>query len=680
MEPLLQVIDLNIDYYTKKGPLRAIRNLNFQVEPGQIVGMVGESGCGKSTVASALMRLLSTNGRINSGKIIYKNTDIVTMTNDQIRAIRGQEISMIFQNPMTSLNPVFSIEQQMVDSILANSYPGNKMNRKIALDHAIKNLRSVEIPDVSERIKGYPFQFSGGMCQRIMIAMALQANPSLLIADEPTSALDVTLQAQISQLLLKLRDEKETSILYITHDLGIVAQLCDQVIVLYAGGMVESGNVFDIFKHPLHPYTQALLRSHPSYHLRQSRLATIPGRVPDLIDLPRGCKFAERCSFAKSICYDHDPQMTAIENRHVYCHAYSSESKKLFAGSFIAEKKMVVDIDYKRKISGEYLVKIEGLGTYFDRQPGFIARLKDGETGVLKAVNNVNINVRKGEIFGVVGESGSGKTTLARSILRLVEPSVGTVIINDHDITKTSQSKFRDMRSSMQMIFQDPISSLSPRKSVKDLLLEPFKVQKISVDRTQKVNELLETVSLSAEQADKFPHQLSGGQARRVGIARALALRPELLIADEPTAGLDISVAAGILNLLKDLSDNYGQTIIIITHDLNTVRFIADRIAVMYLGKILEIGETDHLFSNPSHPYTEALMSSIAVPNPEIREKDKQLAIKGEIPSPQNPPSGCVFHTRCVYQKHLCVDKSPQLSNIGSSDSYDLVACHYPLR
>ncbi len=684
MEAVFQAVELDIKYHTRQATLTAVRHVNFDVKPGQIVGLVGESGCGKSTIASAIMRLLPPNGEISGGKLLFKGDDLRTMSEDDMRRIRGRQISMIFQDPMTSLNPVFSIEQQMVDTIQAHPPNDRPITRREARQRAVAMLERVGIPDAAQRIQNFPHQFSGGMRQRIMIAVALQSNPSLLVADEPTSALDVTLEAQITDLVRGLRDELQTAILYITHDLGIVARICDQVVVLYAGNVVETGDVFHVFKSPLHPYTRALLRSHPSSQTRAVRLVTIPGRVPSLRDLPLGCKFSPRCELAAPICFQKEPQSIRSGAQTVACHAFQpgwtaarlASPDSAPAVSQEAERETRTILHPADISSGEKVIQTERIKVYFKDTAGWLSKILGQKEGLVRAVDGVDIAVKRGETLALVGESGSGKTTLGRVILCLQQPTLGEVCVEGKDITGLSQARIRPLRARMQMIFQDPISCLSPRKTVAELLLEPFRIHHIPVDKPQKVSELLEMVGLSSEQAGKYPHQLSGGQARRVGIARALALKPAILVADEPTAGLDVSVAAGILNLMKDLLERLNLTYILITHNLNIIGFIANRVAVMYLGKVVELGETQALFTHPRHPYTEALMSAVALPDPELREKRRRIILEGEIPSSRNPPPGCPFHPRCRYLQERCTHEPPLLT--PGPDPSHLSACHYP--
>ncbi|MCU0510237.1 MAG: ABC transporter ATP-binding protein [Anaerolineae bacterium] len=674
--PLFEVRDLAIKYHTRDGILTAISGVDFDVHPGEIVGVVGESGCGKSTVAAAVMRLLPPNGEIAAGSMMFQGRDLARLTDEEMRKVRGKEISMIFQDPMTSLNPFFSVETQMLDALRAHPTTAAGQNPR---DLAIAMLKRVGIPDPEVRIKEYPHQFSGGMRQRIMVAIALATRPALLVADEPTSALDVTLEAQIVDLISDLRRELGTAVLYITHDLGVVAQLCDRVMVMYAGSIVESGDVYTTFANPRHPYTQALLRSHPSRSARRTRLVTIPGRVPSLRDLPTGCKFAPRCHHAEAICHSTEPTAVQSGAQTVLCHFPDEILVVQYEPELhlTAEVAAAVTPALPPEIAQRAVVETEKLEKHFVDNVGILGELTRAKRGSVRAVDGVDITLRRGETLALVGESGSGKTTLGRTILRLLDPTGGRLVIDGQEITRMKQSALQPLRARMQMIFQDPYSSLSPRMKVSSILQEPFRIHNVAAG-PNKVDELLATVGLSSESADKYPHQLSGGQARRVGIARALALAPELLVADEPTAGLDVSVAAGVLNLLKDLSEQLHLTMLIITHNLNVIGFIADRVAVMYLGKVVEIGRTDDIFTNPRHPYTEALISAIAQPDPTLRSARRRILLPGEIPSPRNPPPGCAFHPRCRYAEAKCAEQSPPLMAVDGEEH--LSACYFPER
>ncbi len=674
MGALLQVKDLEIKYHTREGVLTAIRNTSFEVNESDIVGIVGESGCGKSTVASAVMRLLPPNGEISSGQILFQGRDLRQLDKEEMRAIRGKELAMIFQDPMTSLNPVFSVEDQMIDALRAHQETGEPQFHQALRARAVEMLDRVGIADAARQIKEYPHQFSGGMRQRIMIATALLSNPAILIADEPTSALDVTLEAQIVDLIKSLRDELGTAILYITHDLGIVAQLCDQVLVMYAGNIVEAGETLTIFEKPQHPYTRALLRSHPTRSLLAGRLRTIRGRVPSLKELPVGCKFAPRCDYALAACHTTEPQLIQVGGHRVLCHICHEEIE-IEEAPPRAESSEFADRQ-ERTASEDVVVEVRELRTHFSDHVSLLGKVLGQRGGTVRAVDGVDVAIRRGETLALVGESGSGKTTLGRTILRLEPTTGGEILVQGQDITTLRQSALRPMRAQMAMIFQDPSSSLSPRMKVSSLLLEPFLIHGVPIKSKNKVDELLEMVGLSTEQADKYPHQLSGGQARRVGIARALALNPEFLVADEPTSGLDVSVAAGILNLLKELRERLNLTYIVISHNLNVISFIADRVAVMYLGKIVELAETKALFARARHPYTEALMSAIPLPDPRLRGKRERILLTGEIPSPRNPPPGCPFHPRCRYAQERCSVEIPPLQ--AAEGTEHLTACYFP--
>jgi len=678
VSPLLVIEDLRIRYHTREGILTAIRDVSFEIADREIVGIVGESGCGKSTVSSAIMRLLPPNGEIAGGRIVFQSQDLRQLDQEAMREIRGKDMAMIFQDAMTSLNPVFSVREQMVDALRAHPAGGRRQSREQLVKRAVDMLDRVGIPDAPRQIEQFPHQFSGGMRQRISIAVALLSNPSLLIADEPTSALDVTLEAQIIDLIRGLRDEFGTAILYITHDLGVIAQICDRVMVMYAGNIVESGDVFDIFERPRHPYTQALLRSHPSRSMRGARLRTIPGRVPSLLDLPAGCKFAPRCEYAADVCHAGEPEMARVDGQRVLCFAYHAD----WAGTMPrlpSAAKMPESAGAKAADSlEEIVVETRELRTHFRDHMGLLSQMLGQRAGRVRAVDGVDIQIRRGETLALVGESGSGKTTFGRTVLQLERATEGQVIVEGRDITTLSQSQIRPMRVRMQMIFQEPFASLNPRMKVSSLVLEPFQIHGQAVDAQSKVEELLAMVGLSSEQADKYPHQLSGGQARRVGIARALAFHPDILVADEPTTGLDVSVAASILNLLQDLRERLSLTYIVITHNLNVAGFIADRVAVMYLGKIVELADTRQLFEQPKHPYTEALMSAVAVPDPRLRDSRQRIILEGEIPSPRNPPPGCPFHPRCRYAERRCAGEVPLLRHLACTERQ--VACHFPDR
>ncbi len=704
MNPILEVQSLGVAYHTQRGALQALHDVNFSVQQGDIVGIVGESGCGKSTIARSILGLLPPNGEVTSGRVLFQDTDLLAVEEKDLRQLRGREISMVFQNPMSSLNPVLTVEAQMLDIQRAHKEHFNQ-GRDLSFQRAISMLERVGIPDAETNIGNYPHQFSGGMRQRILIAMALMSEPPLLVADEPTSSLDVTLQAQILHLLRKLRDEFNTSILYISHDLGVIAQLCNRVFVMYAGRIVELGNVADIFMQPRHPYTRALLKSVPLRHRYKERLTTIPGLVPGLSDLPTGCKFSTRCDYTQDICLSVEPGLLPGGSTDVRCHIYaaesayntgglsptaflsSSQSKSTpqvddLSGAFgmeVASKQHISHIDpliTSRVEDGQQdiLINVRDVSVHFKDKGNIFERLTGKVSGVVSAVDGVNLDVRRGEVIGLVGESGCGKSTIARAILGLVPLTAGEITLGGHNVSEMRGMNLRRLRAQSQMIFQHPIASLSPRMRVSRLVREPYSIHAVAAEEQETLSELLGKVGLTDEQAEKYPHELSGGQARRVGIARALALCPEFLIADEPSSGLDVSVAAGIINLLNDLHKKLKLTYIIITHDLNLVGYIADRIAVMYLGKLVEVGPSERVFDAPAHPYTRALLAAVPVPDPSVRGLDHRMLLKGELPSARTPPHGCRFHTRCPYAEERCYIDLPVLEGIEDGHS---VACHF---
>lgn len=689
METLLEVRGLGVTYHTNRGNLKALTDIGFQVHRGEIVGVVGETGCGKSTVAAAILHLLPPNGEITAGEILFRGRDLRTANEEELRNMRGRELAMIFQDPMCSLNPVFTIGTQMLDIQCAHRDAAS-LTRKDMLQRSIAMLDQVGIPDPAYRINNFPDQFSGGMRQRIMIAMAIMSKPHLLIADEPTASLDVTLEAQILELIKDLRQSYQTSVLYISHNLGVIAQFCDRMMVMYAGRAVEEGDVFALFEQPRHPYTQALLAAVPSRQAFGERLANIPGQVPSLLALPAGCKFSDRCSVAQAVCQEREPRYIQIEDSHVRCHAYDPESgygqlaAEHRAGKLKRDDSVVINtlpsqIREKKSLPPvatskvKCVVKLSNLSMYFSDRRNLFEQLVGKHPSLVRAVDNVDLEICYGEVLGIVGESGSGKTTLGRTMLRLIRPTGGQIYYNGTDTSTLSRKAMRRLRANMQMIFQDPYSSLSPRLRVSYLLSEPYKIYHTPPDEQYSLSELLRMVGLSNEQANKYPHELSGGQARRVSIARALSLHPEFILADEPTSGLDVSVAASILNLMKDLADELNLTYVIITHDLNVVGYISDRVAVMYLGKLMEVGPTEQLFENPVHPYTVALLSAISEPDPHLRQVKRRLLLTGEIPSPKNPPAGCCFHTRCPFTIEVCQRTIPVLDDAGSSQR---TACH----
>ncbi len=664
MPPLLEVRELSVTYHTQHGPFRALHEVSFAIEPGEVVGIVGESGSGKSTVASALMRLLPPNGEISRGELCFEGVDLRRLSESELRNLRGNRIAMIFQDPLTSLNPVFSIGQQMSDALRSHAN-GSNSEASTLRQRIIAALTQVGIPDADRRFDQYPHEFSGGMRQRVMIALALLTRPALLIADEPTSALDVTLEAQILELIAELRRNQKMSVLFITHDLGVVAQLCDRVIVMHNGRIVEQGDVLEIYENPQHEYTKMLLAAAPylSQNHNNAQLSTVNAQLSTGnagIEQPTNPALPRDGSLPV-----HGEGWGGVKNVQL-----PIANAQLPTGNAATEQPTTPDLPRDGWGGVKPLLATHNLTVHFGGRNGW--RLLGLPDKPVRAVDGVDFEIGRGEIIGLVGESGSGKTTLGRALIRLIEPTAGTITYAGDEITHVKGERWQQLRAQMQMIFQDPVSSLSPRLRVSRLLTEPYLIHATPQMQRRSVAELLETVELPQRLAERYPHELSGGQARRVGIARALALQPQFLVADEPSAGLDVSVAATILALFKQLTHSLGLTSLVITHSLHVVSAIADRMAVMYLGKIVESGPTAMMLGQPAHPYTVALISAVSEPNP--RRRRNRLLLSGEIPSPRNPPAGCRFHPRCPLVQDRCRVEEPQMQQVEPGHQ---VACHF---
>ncbi len=669
LPPVLQVNHLVTSFETETGLVHAVDDVSFSVPAGRTLGIVGESGCGKSVTALSIMRLLpKPMGRIRRGEILFRETDLTQLSPEEMSRIRGNRISMIFQEPMTALNPVHRIGRQ-IGEVFRLHFPDMK-NGEIE-ENVLQILQKVGIPEPRLRLREYPHQLSGGMRQRVMIAMALACRPDVLIADEPTTALDVTIQAQILDLIRELQAETGMSVIFITHDLGVIAQLCDTVTVMYAGRVAETAPVDRLFADPRHPYTRGLLSSIPRLKSpRKSRLPVISGTVPGLHDLPEGCRFQNRCPHVRELCRTQPPLRQKGPDHFAACH-FSDRLPEFQIYPADQEKPSPKTPETG---SAAICLEVRDMKMHFPVRSGILRR----QTGTVHAVDGISFKIQAGKTLGLVGESGCGKTTAGRAILRLYEPTGGHIFFERRDVLELDRKAVRELRQNIQMIFQDPFESLNSRHTVGNILEEPFIIHRIGTPekRREQVAALLERVGLAPDAADRFPHEFSGGQRQRIGIARAIALSPRLVICDEPVSALDVSIQSQILNLLMELQEEMGLTCLFISHDLTVVKHVSDHIAVMYLGKIVEYTDADRIYQTPLHPYTQALLSAIPLPDPSADRKSRQI-LSGDVPSPVHPPSGCRFRTRCPVCIERCIHEEPLLKPAPGTDSdIHLVACH----
>jgi len=668
--PLLEVRDLHVRFETSRGTVHAVEGISYSVNRGEIVAVVGESGCGKSVSALAIMRLLAKTGRVTKGEILFEGQNLLALSEDEMREKRGRDISMIFQEPMTSLNPVLSIGEQVMEPLKIHL----NMNDEAAKTRAVELLQLVGITDGPRRLEQYPHHLSGGMRQRVMIAIGLACNPKLIIADEPTTALDVTIQAQILELMKDLSRRLGIAMVVITHNLGIVARYADRVNVMYAARIIEQGTADHVFLEPAHPYSIGLMRSIPRLDLpRGIKLETIEGLPPDLRTPPAGCRFAPRCPYRLDACLEGAPLVPVAPDHASAC----IRAKEILAGTLVGPfaRRAAATTVITAQNGAEPLLVVDHLKKYFKVKAAG-AGFMSSETATVRAVDDVSLHVLAGETLGLVGESGCGKTTVGRAVLKLDEPTGGTIRFGGADITHAGHSDMRGVRRKIQVIFQDPYSSLNPRMTVGQIIGEPLGVYKLVRNRKaehERVAELLGQVGLYPYMAERYPHELSGGQRQRVGIARALALEPTFIVCDEPVSALDVSIQGQIINLLEDLQDRLGLSYLFIAHDLAVVRHISDRVAVMYLGKVVELADRDELYAAPQHPYTKALLDAAPVPDPKVERGRAPRALRGEIPSPLTPPSGCVFHTRCPIAGEECKREVPVFRPIAGGH---MVACH----
>jgi peptide/nickel transport system ATP-binding protein len=669
--PLLDVQDLHVRFDTADGTLHAVRGASFSVGKGQTLGIVGESGSGKSVTAQALLGLVP--GADVTGRAWFEGRDLLAMSGPQLREIRGQRISMVFQDPLTSLHPLYRLGWQLTEAMRAHG----TVSRPAASRRAIELLGMVGIPRPAERLDDYPHQFSGGMRQRVMIAMALALDPALIIADEPTTALDATVQAQVLELLVRLQGELGTALVLITHDLGVVADLADQVMVMYSGRPVERADRRAAYYEAHHPYTRGLLESIPVAG-DTGRLRPIPGQPPSMLAEPPGCAFRPRCRFALDRCGTDAPPLRPIGTTLGHLSACWLPDS---AAGAVSRRIPVAAVPAPALPAGAAeppaLLELTGIVKHFPlRNTSLLTR----ERRFVHAVDGVSLQIRDGETLGLVGETGCGKSTLARCIARLQPVTGGKIVFDGQDITDLSARDLRGVRREVQMVFQDPYGSLNPRRRIGAIVGEPLAVHGLERGRRRRdrVQELMAMVGLNPEHYNRYPSEFSGGQRQRAGIARALAVSPKLLICDEPVSALDVSVQAQVINLLEDLQAQLDLTCIFISHDLGVVEHVSDRVAVMYLGRIVELAPADALYREPRHPYSAALLSAASVTDPDLARKRQRLTIEGDIPSPVDPPSGCRFHPRCPRAQDRCRVEEPLLVP-APSDAGHFTACHFPI-
>jgi peptide/nickel transport system ATP-binding protein len=642
--PVLVLDRLSTHLGSAARPVRAVDDVSLHIDAGETFVLLGESGCGKSMIALSIMRLLPHSGRIVSGDVRLHGQSLPGLSEAAMRAERGGRVGMIFQEPMTSLNPVMAVGEQVAEAVRLH----DRASQGRVSQRVVELFQAVGIPDPERRLREYPHQLSGGMKQRVMIAMALAGRPSLLIADEPTTALDVTIQAQVLDLLRELQRETGMAILMITHDLGVVAEMADRVGVMYAGQLIEVSDVAHFFARPMHPYSRMLFHSVPDARKRGGGLAVIPGMVPPLNREFDHCRFAERCDRVQAACRTGLPPWQGDALRGYRCILPPT------ATAAVDETAPALAEAPPESQGG--LLEVRGLRVHFPIHRGVLRRV----VGQVRAVDGIDLEVARGRTLALVGESGCGKTTAGKAILQLLRPTAGEVRFDGVDLGRLGGGRLRRMRREFQIIFQDPAASMNPRMLVEDIVAEGMLAQGIGGDRTQRrqlVEKLLEQVGLRAEAADRYPHEFSGGQRQRIAVARVLALQPRLIVCDEPTSALDVSVQAQVLNLLRGLQAELGLSYLFITHNISVVAYLAHEVAVMYLGRIVEYGPVEDILREPLHPYTRALLSAVPVADPEHERQVIRLA--GDMPSPASPPSGCHFHPRCPQVTARCREQYP---------------------
>ncbi len=676
--PVLEVIDLAVSFPAEEGRVTAVRGISYTVSPGEVLAIVGESGSGKSVSSMAVMGLLPPQARV-TGSVRYRGRELLGLGDKEMSKVRGKNIAMVFQDPLSALTPVYTVGDQVAEALLVHG----KMSKKAAAAQAIELLDLVGIPNAGERSTSFPHEFSGGMRQRVVIAIAIANDPDLIIADEPTTALDVTVQAQVLEALKKAQEVTGAGIVMITHDLGVVAGFADRVMVMYAGRAVETAPVDELYAHPRMPYTLGLLGSVPKLDAGPKQpLVPIEGNPPVMVNLAPGCPFAPRCPLAIDECRADEPALREVADHHSAACIRSDElidvgtdaaavfDVTALEGSPLSE----VPRDERTEV-----LRVTELVKTFAVSKGVVRRRR---VGSVHAVDGVSFDLREGETLGVVGESGCGKSTTLLQILDLVPPESGSIEVLGRQVGELSRKERYSTRRDVAVVFQDPMASLDPRLPISDIIAEPMKIHGVDPEKIRtRVPELLELVGMRREQGARYPNEFSGGQRQRVGIARALALDPKLVVLDEPVSALDVSIQAGVINLLDDLKAKLNLSYLFVAHDLSVVRHIADRVAVMYLGKVVEIGDVETVFASPQHPYTQALLSAIPLPDPPRERSRDRILLSGDLPSPSNPPSGCRFRTRCPKFLTLTDDEQQRCTDVeplreSKADDHD-VACHF---
>jgi peptide/nickel transport system ATP-binding protein len=686
MADLLTITDLHSEIRLAGATVRAVNGVSLSLGEGECLGLVGESGCGKTMTARSIMRLLPPGGAITSGSVVLGGTDLVELPEQLMQKIRGSQIGMIFQDPSSALNPTMKVGSQIAESVVVHI----GADRQAALARAIDVLGLVRMPEPERAAGQYPHELSGGMRQRAMIAAAIACEPRLLIADEPTTALDVTIQREILELLDDLRRDLGMAVILVTHDLGVIGGRTDKVAVMYDGRIIEHAATSAVFATPRHPYTEALFDALPELAVQGSRaLYSIPGRPPDMITEAAGCSFAPRCRYAQDWCSSHEPVLDGDHPGHTYACFFPVGS---VVGHRDGEARPAMPVSAwlsghdpspRRALpagadgsAGGPLLRVNGLVKDYPVTAGLLRR----KVGTVSAVAGVSLELAAGETLGLVGESGCGKTTVARLLVGLEKADAGSIDLGGTDLTRLSRRQRRLQGTGIQLMFQDAFASLDPMMRVRSILREPLLIQKAGRRRSHRrqVNRILDEVGLPADAADRLPREFSGGQRQRLALARALIQRPALIVADEPVSALDVSVQAQILNLMRKLQRQYGLSYLFISHDLSVVRYMADYIGVMYLGKLVEVGPAEAICAGPGHPYTRGLINAVPVVTPDREAVQFGAGLSGEPPAATEPPSGCRFRTRCPLAQEICALQEPQLQPHSAAGQQ--VACHFPLQ